>query len=393
MVFVDFRKAFDTVHRETLWNVLLRFGCPDVFVDVLRQFHDGMEATVVAGGGETSSFSVRNGVRQGCVLAPTLFSLFLAAVLLTADLEAVQGVSLISRTDGKLFNLARLKARTKVRRLNVRELLYADDAALVAESIDGLREMTNRFAEASNRFGLQINTEKTVVMYQPPPGASYETPVVNVGDVVLEDVSTFVYLGSSISNSNSPDAEVLRRIQAASVAFGRLKHKVWNRHSLRIDTKLALYRAVVLPSLMYALEACTLYKRHIRKLTAVQLWHLRQLLGIRWQDYVPNVEVLQRAGMPSIEALLTAANLRWAGHVVRMSEERLPKSVFYGELTEGTRAVGGQKLRFKDLLKRNLKVADISIDSWEETASDRVTYRGECRAAVQRVENHRLLAY
>lgn len=125
MFFVDFRKAFDTVNRDTLWNVLMRFGCPDVFVDILRQFNDGMEATVVAGGGETPSFSMRNGVRQGCVLAPALFalfSLFLAAVLLTAGFEAVQGVPLV---------------RTKVRRVNVRDLLYADDAVLVAVSLDG----------------------------------------------------------------------------------------------------------------------------------------------------------------------------------------------------------------------------------------------------------------
>ena len=54
---------------------------------------------------------------------------------------------------------------------------------------------------------------------------------------------------------------------------------------------------------------------------------------------MPNIEVLQRAGMPSEEALLAAANLRWMGHVVRTDDERLPKGAFYGELSEGTRAV------------------------------------------------------
>jgi len=393
IVFIDFRKAFDTVDRETLWRVLTVFGCPNVFVDVLRQFHDGMEATVVTGSRETASFAVRNGVRQGCVLAPTLFSLFLTAVLTVAELNDVPGISIVSRTDGKLFNLARLKARTKVQHLTVRELLYADDAAFVAESLDDLKEMTRRFALASQRFGLQINTDKTVVMHQPSPGSPYVIPHVRVGGVVLEDVSTFTYLGSAVTNSNSVDTEIVRRIQAASAAFGRLRAKVWSRHSLRLDTKLALYRAVVLPSMLYALETTTLYRRHIRKLTSVQIWQLRQLLNIKWHNYVPNVEVLQRANMPSVEALLTAANLRWAGHVVRMDDERLPKSVFYGELSEGTRTVGGQKLRFKDVLKRNLKASNVSVDLWEELAEDRMNYRVMCSDAVQRVENNRLEVY
>lgn len=59
-----------------------------------------------------------------------------------------------------------------------------------------------------------------------------------------------------------------------------------------------------------------------------------------------------------------------------MSNERLPKSASYGELSEGTRADGGQKLRFKDVLKRNLKAADIIVESWEKMASDRVVVVG-----------------
>lgn len=157
--------------------------------------------------------------------------------------------------------------------------------------------MTRPFADAANCFGLQINTDKTVVMYQPPPRAPYEAPLAGVGDVELRDVSTFVYLRSTITNYNSSDAEVVRRIQTASVAYGQLKCKVGISHSLRMDTKLALYRAVVLPTLLYALEACTLCRRHIKMLTAVQLW---LLLGIRWQDYIPNVEVLKRPCMPSV---------------------------------------------------------------------------------------------
>ena len=93
--------------------------------------------------------------------------------------------------------------------------------------------------------------------------------------------------------------------------------------------------------------------------------------------------------MPSAEALLVSANLRWAGHVVRMDDSRLPKAVMYAELREGTRTVGGQKLRYKDVLKRNLKVAGGHVHDWEEHARDRSKYREMCRVAISKVEQQR----
>lgn len=95
MAFVDLSKAFDTVQRELLWDILLRFGCPDKFVNILRQFHDGMTARVTIGGQESEPFPVRTGVRQGCVLAPVLFNIILLCVtkLLHNEIENSSGHS------------------------------------------------------------------------------------------------------------------------------------------------------------------------------------------------------------------------------------------------------------------------------------------------------------
>ena len=59
---------------------------------------------------------------------------------------------------------------------------------------------------------------------------------------------------------------------------------------------------------------------------------LRRICNIRWQDRVPNTDVLEKCGLTSIEALLMNSQLRWAGHVVRMSDERIPKALLYGQL-------------------------------------------------------------
>ena len=103
---------------------------------------------------------------------------------------------------------------------------------------------------------------------------------------------------------------------------------------------------------------------------------LRKLLKIKWQDKIPDTEVLKKAGMQSMHTVLKLAQLRWTGHVIRMPDERLPKKVFYGELQEGKRSQGGQKKRYKDTLKASLKDFDIPIGSWEQTAQERSKWRG-----------------
>ena len=74
MTFVDLTKAFDTVSRDGLWKIMVKFGCPPRFIAMVRQFHDGMQARVQNDGEFSEPFEVTNGVKQGCVLAPTLLA-------------------------------------------------------------------------------------------------------------------------------------------------------------------------------------------------------------------------------------------------------------------------------------------------------------------------------
>ena len=102
MTFVDVTKAFDTVSREGLWK--FKFGCPTKFIAMV--YHDGMLARVQT---EVSdSFPVTNGVKQGCVLAPTLFSMLFSAMLTAAFQDGNNGIPIRFRIGGKLINLRRL---------------------------------------------------------------------------------------------------------------------------------------------------------------------------------------------------------------------------------------------------------------------------------------------
>ena len=114
------------------------------------------------------------------------------------------------------------------------------------------------------------------------------------------------------------------------------------------------------------------------------LRHLRQILRISWKDHIPNVEVFRRGNMSSIAATLTASQLRWTGHIIRMNDSRFQKAVFYGELAKGKRLRGGQRMRYKDALKRHLEATLIAVDNWETLAQ----VRQQWRQAIHKGNSH-----
>jgi hypothetical protein len=101
---------------------------------------------------------------------------------------------------------------------------------------------------------------------------------VTIDGEVLNTMHKFKYLGSYVSDDNKVDTEISHRIQMASAAYGKLKKRLWDSHDISLTTKLAVFRAVILPTLLYSMETMTLYRRHFNKLTNFQLRHLRQML-------------------------------------------------------------------------------------------------------------------
>ena len=97
-------------------------------------------------------------------------------------------------------------------------MLFADDAALAAHTELALHRLITCFAEACNEFGLTISLKKTNIMGQDVT----EVPQIRIGDHTLEVVETFTYLGSTIANNLSLDAELSSRIGKASTAMSRL---------------------------------------------------------------------------------------------------------------------------------------------------------------------------
>ena len=201
--FVDLTKAFDTVSRKGMWQIMERLGCPPRFLNMVIQLHDDQRGQVRLNCDLSEPFAISNGVKQGCVLAPTLFSIFFSMMLrqATEDLNDDDGIYIRYRLDGNLFNLRRLQAHTKTQEQLIRDLLFADDAALVAHTERALQRLTSCFAEAAQLFGLEISLKKTEVLHQPAPQEEYHPPHISIDETELNTVHKFAYLGCIISST------------------------------------------------------------------------------------------------------------------------------------------------------------------------------------------------
>ena len=129
-VFIDLTKAFDTVNREAFWVTLSKLGRPTKFVNLIRQFHDDMTGQVLSDGEASEPFGISNGIKQGCVLAPVLFNLFITCVLNHAVRDLEKAAYLRYRLEGSLFDLRRLTDKTKTVGKIVLEALFADDCGV-----------------------------------------------------------------------------------------------------------------------------------------------------------------------------------------------------------------------------------------------------------------------
>ena len=113
----------------------------------------------------------------------------------------------------------------------------------------------------------QLAKKKTEVVHQPAPGKQYNEPTITVNRQKLQVVDKFTYMGGTLSRAVHIDVKVTARIAKASVAFGRLRANVWEQNGI----KLKVYKAVILPTLLYACDTWSVYQRHAKRLNHFHL--------------------------------------------------------------------------------------------------------------------------
>ena len=219
-----------------------------------------MKATIQYEGSMSDSFDIKSGVKQGCALAPTLFGIFFALLLKQAFGTATAEVYLRTTSDGRLFNLVRLKAKTKVHEITIRDMLFADAAAVTSHTEQELQHLMDRFSQACEDFRLTNSLKKTNVLSH-----DVDTPpTITIDDYQLKVIHQLTYLGSNISDNLSLDAQqamINKCIDKAATTLGCLTTRIWESPKLTIPTKMAVYNACMVSTLLYSSETWTTYSK------------------------------------------------------------------------------------------------------------------------------------
>ena len=196
-------------------------------------------------------------------------------------------------------------------------------------------------------------------------------------------MTEFKYLGSVVEAHGEVLKDVEDKIARASRAFGALCRPVFQDNNLSLKTKRMVYRAVVMGVLLYGAEAWVNKRAVTRKLEAFNNKCLRRILGITKAQQrigrITSAEVRRRFGVEEVlEDVVVAKRLRWAGHVARMDDCRLPKKLLFGWLPQ-RRPAHGTKLRWRDRVRKDLKHFGIEESSWFHEALDRRHWRALCK--------------
>ena len=252
LCFIDLQKAYDSVDRTLLWQVLARFGTPPQMIEVIRQFHHGTRPCVRSDDGRCSEwFEVAQGLRHGCVLSPLMFNVFFAAILRVV-------LERLSKNAGILADLIHLHEQpSKVSPETALEcvqraiwgMLYADDACIASRSPRGLGRMMAVFVEIFGAFGLTISESKTETMRMPIPRVPATKIVFNATGQQYRQTTSFTYLGGPVTEMPNLSDEIDRRIRAGWMGF---KRELYNRPKASLlPLKARMVRSDVVEALLY----------------------------------------------------------------------------------------------------------------------------------------------
>uniref|UniRef100_A0A8D8RIQ9 Craniofacial development protein 2 n=2 Tax=Cacopsylla melanoneura TaxID=428564 RepID=A0A8D8RIQ9_9HEMI len=313
VTFVDFKKAYDSVDRDTLLNTLEEFGVDTKTIALIKQTLTDTESKVKFSGILSKAFKIKTGLRQGDGISPILFNCVLEKVIREWREKNL-------KTGIKNIKIGRRKD------LEIDCLAFADDLAILSENINDAIEQINNLKEVAEKAGLQISFEKTEYIadvIQAPKQMKTKYGKIN-------RVPKFKYLGEIIQ-PNGLDKEANKvRARKMENAF-QLTRNIYNKKSLSINAKLRHYNTVIKPESLYASECLTLNTaKQLEEIEKKERKIVRRILGPKQENGIwklkSNKEVYEKT--EKIGDTMRKRRVQFYGHLERMDENRLTKQLF-----------------------------------------------------------------
>lgn len=360
LLFVDFKQAFDSVDRDMMWKILQSYGIPLKLLNIVMGLYTEARCQVVHRGKLGEWFTVRSGVRQGCVLSPFLFLLVLDWVMRKVN-NTKCGISW-----------------TMSERLE--DLDFADDICLMSQTANDMEQKLRQLVKYGEQVGLKVNVAKTKLMrINVSRPCSFE-----VGGEPIQEVDSFCYLGSYLTKDGGASTDVDSRIQKARQAFGSL-NKVWNSSQLTRNLKLRIFRTNVLSVLLYGCETWKVTSTIEARIQVFVNKCLRRILRVRWPEVITNEELWRVTNFEKVAVTIRRRKWKWIGHTLRKGVGDIARHALQWN-PQGCRGRGRPRMSWRRTVDKEANLVGKAWPELSRLAGNRVRWRQFVDDLCSRVE-------
>ena len=247
-LYIDYAKAFDCVSHRKLWETMEQMGFPVHIIQLIANLYKEQESVVRTSNGDTEGFKIERGVRQGCVISPGLYNIYSEHIMRCVLEEHHVGITIGGR-----------------RQTNLR---FADDTTLLCTSKE-LLALLKKVKEASKSQNLLLNTQKTKIMVLDKSRERKEDFVLDGENI--EEVESFVYLGSLINIKGSSAQEIRRRLAMGRGAVQNMV-SIWKSRGMSLGLNVRFLRTTAFHIAIYGCESWAMTSGDKKRVDAFELW-------------------------------------------------------------------------------------------------------------------------
>ena len=331
VAFIDYSKCFDTVNKHAMFNVLERNGIKGEMLESIKSLYTKVSACIRNNGDMSDYFECPNGLKQGCMLSPRLFTIFISEISRVLNATCTSGIQFLSN-----FAI-------------IHHLFFADDIILVSDTIQGLQNKLNVLESQSIRLGLTVNLDKTKIMVFRKGGRLSKFEKWFYGQNPIEIVNKYVYLGFVFTTTMSIKSSLSSFIMKAKLSINTILSSLNSIDCHEMNIFFKLFDSKVLPILSYSSEFWGVFS--IEAIERVHTLAIKRFLKV--SIHSSNAIVYAETGRVPLSINLIISSIKYWFKLLRKPDSYLNKQAYLMMLKNCENGKENWVMKVKNILCEN----------------------------------------